>query len=67
VDSCYKDAIDGIDNNEKVAFDEAAKCEDAAQNSISNNLGFIDNLISVYFHNYTFDCDRFIVFISAKF
>ncbi|XP_011703087.1 PREDICTED: uncharacterized protein LOC105459088 [Wasmannia auropunctata] len=45
VDSCYQEAIDGIENNEKVAYDDASKCEDAARNSIHNNLGFIDSLI----------------------
>ncbi|KYQ52358.1 hypothetical protein ALC60_08521 [Trachymyrmex zeteki] len=46
VTSCYNEAIEGVKNNEQVAYQEAATCEDSAGNSIHNNLGFIDNLIS---------------------
>lgn len=46
VDSCYQEAEDGIENNEKTAYNDTLKCEDTARNSIHNNLGFIDNLIS---------------------
>lgn len=48
LDDCYKDAITGIDNNEKQALEASAKCVQAAENSIKNNLGFLDNLIEVH-------------------
>lgn len=50
MDSCYQEAEDGIENNEKTAYNDTLKCEDTARNSIHNNLGFIDNLISVCIH-----------------
>ncbi|KYN06468.1 PREDICTED: uncharacterized protein LOC108783035 [Cyphomyrmex costatus] len=46
VTSCYDEAIEGIKKNEQLAYKEGSKCEDFAGNSIHNNLGFIDNLIS---------------------
>lgn len=46
VESCYQEAEEGIENNEKIAYRDALKCEEIARNNIHNNLGFIDNLIS---------------------
>jgi len=44
-EACYKEAVEGIEDNENLASDEASKCEDNAQDSIDGNLGFIDNLV----------------------
>ncbi|XP_070159153.1 uncharacterized protein [Polyergus mexicanus] len=46
VNSCYEEANTGIDAIEDAIYNDATKCNNAAQNSIENDLGFIDNLIS---------------------
>ncbi|KAM0732411.1 hypothetical protein ACS0PU_001953 [Formica fusca] len=46
VTSCYEEANNGINAIVDAIYDDATKCNDAAENSIENDLGFINNLIS---------------------
>lgn len=47
VDNCYNTAIDGIKKNNEVADKSGKDCKDTAEKSITSNLGFLDNLITV--------------------
>ncbi|EZA53091.1 hypothetical protein DMN91_002539 [Ooceraea biroi] len=46
VDDCYKKAVEGINTNNDVAHEAGNTCKKNAEDSITSNLGFIDNLIA---------------------
>lgn len=45
VKACNDEALDGIKKSEDAAYEDATKCNDIAENSIQNTLGFINSLI----------------------
>lgn len=49
---CYDTNYCGIMQHRDTANKAAIKCQESAENSIKNSLGFIDNLVSVNIHYY---------------